>query len=293
MIKRRRFQPGEPVEHFTADDYRAIVAEIERLSKLSVSAPLSLATSETGRVLGLTLNEPFWATLSGASSPYSWTEAIPQAGDTWMAGYQSGTTNAYEVNAHAGLSGKRVLLRATEAGDWRFQWVGYRSACEVSPFCVRDLPATAYVGDDLGTIEMNRTFLSDFLQTWESDILDYPVTTYEFDSGTSGPCHVTGDTGTVRYNLAATCNTVGANIGKITVTLKKLFWGRCCGTPPGTSQAGIGAPTIDRPLATASAVMNCGDSGVDITFPSTIAICPPDPSTMAMPGGGGIIPVTF
>lgn len=146
MIKRKRFQAGEPVENFTADDYNAIVAEIERLSKLGVSAPLSLATSETGRVLGMTLYEPFWATLSGSSSPYSFVEAIHQAGDTWVAGYQTGASNACEANGHAGLNGQRVLLRATEAGDWVFQWMGYAPPGFAWTFNVRGCASTGVAG---------------------------------------------------------------------------------------------------------------------------------------------------
>src|SRR4051812_10565049 len=98
MLRRRVFEPGDPIGDFTADDFNALARELEWLSKLSASAPLTLSQGADGRVLGLALPERFYAQLSGSTSPYSWTEVIPQEGGTWFTAYRTGTSSAYEVN---------------------------------------------------------------------------------------------------------------------------------------------------------------------------------------------------
>jgi hypothetical protein len=62
---------------------------------------------------------PILSTLSGSSSPYSWTEVVPD-GTTFHSTPRSGTSDAYEVNGVAGLGGKRATIRPGR-GDWRFE----------------------------------------------------------------------------------------------------------------------------------------------------------------------------
>lgn len=130
-------RPGDPSTKLTADEYNRAVAAVRGALGLSVAPPLTLR----GRTLGLERRDPFWATLSGSGSPYSFVEAAdtPTVG-TWAAMPRAGTTNAYEANGVSGLAGKRVLLRPGAAGDYRFQWVadgsggsGPPSGCGCSP----------------------------------------------------------------------------------------------------------------------------------------------------------------
>lgn len=292
-----KIQPVKAGDVISEGLLNRIVDQFERFANLKSNSPyIRLWSGPYGKSIALALPQQTWALLSGSSSPYSFTEVRDGPGGTWvsMPNGDSGTSNVYEVNNVPNLGGKIVPIQWTSAGDWRTQYVGFGPPpCNASPFCLNDIPDTIYVGDDLGTNPMTRVHPTDITQGWQTAILNYPTTTYEFDSGTSGPCHVTGDTGTVRYTFSVTCLTIGPDAGKLRATLKKLFWGRCCDLPPSTSQAGIGPPIIDRDLATATALFECGATGVDIAFPTSIAICPPSTSAMAMPGGGGIISVTF
>lgn len=113
-------RPGDPSTRLTAAEYNAAADAVRRALALRVVPPLTLR----GRTLGLERGEGFWATLSGASSPYSFAEATdtPTVG-TWAAMPRSGTANAYEANGVAGLGGKRAFLRPGAPGDYRFQWV--------------------------------------------------------------------------------------------------------------------------------------------------------------------------
>lgn len=147
MLGRKVFHPGAPIAAFTADDYRDIVRELRRLANLHVCAPLTLTEfPQGGRVIGLDRPETFVATLSGSSSPYNWTEALHQAGNTWVAGSRSGTSNAYEVNGVAGLGGQRVWLEGTAAGDWRFQFVRLGTAAYSWTFNVTGCNSNAVSG---------------------------------------------------------------------------------------------------------------------------------------------------
>lgn len=123
MLRRRAFAPGDPIADFTADDYNALARELERLAKLSASSPLTLSRGAGGRVLGLARPEAFYARLGGSSSPYSWTEVIPQGGGTWFTASRTGTGSAHEVNGTAGLDSQVVRLTPTAANDYRFQWI--------------------------------------------------------------------------------------------------------------------------------------------------------------------------
>jgi hypothetical protein len=114
------WRAGLPVESFTADEYRQLVAEIDRRHRLHVAAPLSLPAERT---IALDLVDGFMATLSGSSSPYSFQEVYGKTGGTWADRVRTGTGNAYEVNSIANLGGKTAWLEPGFPGDYRFQWV--------------------------------------------------------------------------------------------------------------------------------------------------------------------------
>lgn len=116
---------GDPI---TADLFNEVSERLERFANLSTSSPyILLDDSPNGKSIALALPQQTWALLSGASSPYSFTEVRDGPGGTWvsMPNGDSGTANVYEANGKSGLAGKVVPITWTAAGDWRFQWVGY------------------------------------------------------------------------------------------------------------------------------------------------------------------------
>lgn len=118
-----------------------IVDQLERFASLRSGSPyILLDDSPYGKLIELSLPVPTWALLSGASSPYSFTEVRDGPGGTWvsMPNGDSGTANVYEANNVANLGGKVVPIQWTSAADWRFQWVGYSTSC-LWTFTVRDL----------------------------------------------------------------------------------------------------------------------------------------------------------
>lgn len=143
MLRPGDVRPGDPSTRLTAAGYNEAADAIRRALALRVVPPLTLR----GRTLCLERGEGFWATLSGASSPYSFAEAAdtPTVG-TWAAMPRAGTANAYEANGVAGLDGKRVLLRPGAPGDYRFQWVASGSGGDppggCGCFAEGDIPPT-------------------------------------------------------------------------------------------------------------------------------------------------------
>src|SRR4051812_8974795 len=117
-----RITPGDPDDlAMPADDYNAVAGAIER-SRLTVGGGLEMAHGPTGRFLSLPGDPCLYATLSGSSSPYSWTQALPRSGGTTVAGSKAGTSNAYEVNSTASLGSKIVKICPGYPGDWRFYY---------------------------------------------------------------------------------------------------------------------------------------------------------------------------
>lgn len=117
-----RAEPGDEAG-FSAEDWNRLCDEVERLAKLEVGGTLSLQEGPSGRSIASAQVEPFYALLSGSSSPYGWTEQFHQPGNTWIDGYRSGTASAYEVNGAPGLGGKRARLIPDGFGGYRFQFV--------------------------------------------------------------------------------------------------------------------------------------------------------------------------
>jgi hypothetical protein len=71
------------------------------LLRPSFAGNLQGTRSPAGLLISSNPTLPILATLSGASSPYSWTE---------FGGSRSGTSNAYEINGVSGLSGRKYAL---------------------------------------------------------------------------------------------------------------------------------------------------------------------------------------
>lgn len=130
MGKFAKVNPGDPV---LADIFNRVADALESFANLSVvqgSGLLMDSHPSAGKVLSVALKRDVRALLSGASSPYSWTEVEDTAsGATATFGMRSGTTNAYEINGKSGLAGKVVGLTWTGAGDWRFQYVAGLGQC--------------------------------------------------------------------------------------------------------------------------------------------------------------------
>lgn len=67
---------------------------------------------------------PIWGTLSGSSSPYTFTAAVEtSSAGAWSAGPRTGT--AYEVNGKSGLGGTVQRLYPDRFGKYRFQSIRY------------------------------------------------------------------------------------------------------------------------------------------------------------------------
>lgn len=104
-----------------ATELNGIVAELKRLGKVSVEAPLVYRDDASGRNWGISRPTRLFVKLSGTTSPYTWAEAQydPAGTSSLVSGGRTGT--AYEANALGGLGGQYVTIDWTPAGDWRFQ----------------------------------------------------------------------------------------------------------------------------------------------------------------------------
>lgn len=114
---------GVPTESLTAEWYNRAVAKIKAIADVKGSHPIVVDRKER-TVVRIDRTQGFFATLSGSSSPYSFTEKYGSSGGGWTTGVRTGTTNAYEANGTSGLSGKTVWLEPGWPGDYRFQYVG-------------------------------------------------------------------------------------------------------------------------------------------------------------------------
>lgn len=120
---KERPEPGSPIR-ITAVEWNRIAAAIEDLSSLTPAPPLA----RVGKRLHDLTPRKFAALLSGASSPYSWTEQV-RVGSAWVAGGRAGTSSAVEVNAVAGLGGSLQWISPCGPGEWCFQDVKVGAGC--------------------------------------------------------------------------------------------------------------------------------------------------------------------
>lgn len=131
----------------TADLFNEVAAQLEKFLNLRVApnSGLLLETGPFGHSLSLSLPTEIWAKLSGTSSPYSWTQQMPDASGVWSTfGAAAGTNNAYEINGKSGLNGKIVQLAKTSAGDWRFNYIGVGNPLQT--FQVKGCAGTGLAG---------------------------------------------------------------------------------------------------------------------------------------------------
>jgi hypothetical protein len=113
---------GAPVESLTAEWYNQAVAKIKAIADVKGSHPIVVDRKER-TVVRIDRTQGFYATLSGSSSPYSFTEKYGSSGGGWSTGVRAGATNAHEANRTSGLNGKTVWLEPGWPGDYRFQYV--------------------------------------------------------------------------------------------------------------------------------------------------------------------------
>lgn len=143
---RKKFDKGEPITNWTAEDYRDIVRRIEAAGKLTGAAPVRLEPKKSARIMSIDHTQGFYATLSGSTSPYSFTEKYGSSGGTWSTGVRTGTSNAYEVNGTASLNGKTVWLEPGYPGDYRFQYISNSSTTATWTITVLGCTGSGYAG---------------------------------------------------------------------------------------------------------------------------------------------------
>jgi hypothetical protein len=135
-ISRRHVRPGDPLV-WTADEYNRAAEALEAFAKLGVAPPLVLS----GRTLHDLSPRKFVALLSGAASPYSWTEQV-RVGASWVAGARSGTSSAVEVNGKSGLGGQLAWLVPCGPGEWCFQDIRIGAATPPTTIVYPNCPCT-------------------------------------------------------------------------------------------------------------------------------------------------------
>lgn len=232
MLEPEDVYPGMPLSAFTAADYADIIAAAREAMNPRIAPPLEFV----GDRITLARPDSFYATLSGASSPYSFTEKYGTTGGAWSTRVRTGTTNAYEVNGKASLNGKTVLLRPGYPGEYLFQWVSEPAASctgtrTINVKCGGVNVSGATVTITLGSTTLtgttdasgNVTFTPGAAGTWSVSATKSGYSTgtnsFLFTCGTSGNTNVTinGTTNTVNGNVKG-CNSV--NLPGATVNIK-------------------------------------------------------------------------
>lgn len=261
-----------------------IVDQIERFATIRSSSPYILIDDGPhGKLIELDLPVQTWALLSGASSPYSFTEVRDGPGGTWdaMPNGDSGTANVYEANGKAGLAGKVVPITWTAAGDWRFQWVGYSCVGDASHICIcacgTPYPVAATIGDDEGTHAMTGNTIT---KVWTSGTLTIAVPTWANPLGT---CVSSSSGWDYVYTLTPNCTT-----GKW--RLRLAYGAAVCEESPGVfvdrpGESGL-TGVVSRAV-TADIDIDCSNTSMlTFTLPTTL-------NGLTVPGGGGTLSVAF
>src|SRR4051812_20505996 len=104
-FKPRQFRAGEVISARALNEF---FAEVARLGKIGVVAPMTMADDSAGIHFGVALQERWAIKLTGAGpgGDYNWTRQIGATGGGWAdhPGGQTGTTGAdpaHEMNANA------------------------------------------------------------------------------------------------------------------------------------------------------------------------------------------------
>lgn len=112
-----QFRPGQLLGARALNDF---FAELERLGKIAIAAPLTLADEAAGLRFGIGMTEIWWVKLTstGTGGKYAWTRQQPVVGGTWEdhAGGRTGTTTvdpAVETTGKADVAtGATAIHRA-------------------------------------------------------------------------------------------------------------------------------------------------------------------------------------
>lgn len=120
-----RFQPHQPLRNFREIMNRCLA---EGIAQRNIQLGEGLAGGPTADGIYLALDQGeqgFYARLSGSTSPYSFSEVEAAAAGAWSSppSPRTGTANAYEFNAMAGLGGLVAWIRPDPFGAWRFYHV--------------------------------------------------------------------------------------------------------------------------------------------------------------------------
>lgn len=115
-----RWQKNDPILHEQLNQHSEGV-ERTNSRQAEENGELRVADTPPAQILDVVgKGEPFWAVLSGATSPYSWTKVVLDAAGAWQTTARTGSTNAYEVNARTGLNGKYARLYPDRINGYRF-----------------------------------------------------------------------------------------------------------------------------------------------------------------------------
>ncbi|WZP01197.1 hypothetical protein EP7_005641 (plasmid) [Isosphaeraceae bacterium EP7] len=106
----RRFREGDSQP--AASELNTIGEGARRFLKPGMAGNVQGHRARSGLAMTSNPTLPILATITGASSPYSWSE---------VGGSRSGTSDAYEINGVAGLSGKKTALFPAPTGEMYFQ----------------------------------------------------------------------------------------------------------------------------------------------------------------------------
>lgn len=171
--------------------YLADIAE--KASRLTGGVPFSVWASSGGALIRDSRARPFYARLSGSSSPYTFYEAYPLPGGRWADLIGGRTGQVYEINGTTGMDGEHHRIKLTTAGDYRFKAVSVGCNPSTSRICTKILIC--------GNSYTQATGVT--------------VTAQDTDGNTLGPCTASGmlDTITRVSGGAGYTNGVGYSLG--------------------------------------------------------------------------------
>lgn len=202
----------------------------------------------------------------------------------------AGTVFVLVVGSRAPVAGDYLIAKPI-GGRWVAEGkAGPPTNCNASPFCVRSFPTTAFIGDSVGTHTLSQIAVSNTAATWRSAPFSYTDDMYTPNVSPSNDCTLTSTTGTAIYTFSLTCQSDGTFRG--TLRLSKVVI--CCvndATGIGLTRFSSGTPSVFTG-DNVDGIFACGDTVFDFSYPTTFTTgcCT---NTLVMPGGGGLLSVTF
>lgn len=175
-------------------------------------------------------------------------------------------------------------------------------SCSSIPFCIYDFPTTAYTGDSLGTNTMPLLFRNDGNAVWRSTTPSvFTVSQAWKFNPINGTCSADGTSVYVWYQFNLVCQ----GGGKFLASFAKLWHSACCdltddGIPGPFAHRYSSLATIPPAAFTGEIVLGliqypCGATTFDFNYPTErndLGNCALEPN-LAIPGGGGLLSVTF